>query len=197
MTSARLHIEIRGYWHTGGGVGSGAVADALVQRDSGGLPVLPGRHLKGLLREAVDAAGLWGWSGYEGLATVLFGERDEDTDSVPSAGALRVSDATLPPETAAWLAGTEAGRALRPGLFRTLHATAVDSKTGTAMDQSLRGIEVVVPLELEARITPVGSGSPADWGRRLEQVLPLVRAVGAQRQRGLGRAILSLKEETA
>lgn len=197
MRSARLHIEIRSYWHAGGGVGSGAVSDALVQRDSGGLPVLPGRHLKGLLREAVDAAGVWQWPGYEGLAATLFGERDEETGTVPAAGALRVTDATLPSETAAWLSGTEDGRALCPGLFRTLHTTAIDPESGTALDQSLHGSEVSVPLTLEARIAPVTGETPTDWGERLKEVLPLIRAVGAQRQRGLGRAVLSLKEETA
>ncbi|WP_421621538.1 RAMP superfamily CRISPR-associated protein [Alkalilimnicola ehrlichii] len=197
MKGARLRIDLRSYWHSGGGTSGGATADALVQRDAHGLPVVPGRHLKGLLREAVAAAGDWGWSGYTGLAEHLFGERSVEGERVPAPGCLRVGDARLRSDLADWLAETEEGRALRPGFYRTLHATAIDHRSGTALDRSLRGVEVTVPLQLVARVTPVSDRVPAAWMTRLGEVLPLIRAVGAQRSRGLGRAVLTLEEEAA
>jgi hypothetical protein len=45
-------VEISGWWHAGTGRGGGEDADAVVAKDRYGLPYLPGRHLKGLLRDA-------------------------------------------------------------------------------------------------------------------------------------------------
>jgi CRISPR/Cas system CMR subunit Cmr4 (Cas7 group RAMP superfamily) len=47
MGACNLKIDLRGYWHPGSGRGGGVVMDAMAHRDSTGLPVLPGRHLKG------------------------------------------------------------------------------------------------------------------------------------------------------
>ena len=52
----RLRFEIQSFWHAGSGRGDGAVADATVLRSRAGLPILPGRTVKGLLREACDLA---------------------------------------------------------------------------------------------------------------------------------------------
>lgn len=198
MSSARLIVDIRGYWHPGGGRGGGKVIDAIAHRDSTGLPVLPGRHLKGLLREACESAADWGWDGFTGLAERLFGERHRGGESgTPAPGCLRIGDARLPAAVADWLA-SDAGTELQPGLFRPLHATAVEHDTGTAKERSLRGTEVVVPLCLEAEIRVLpGHTAPEDWRQRLEELLPLIRAVGGRRSRGLGRANLSLREGEA
>jgi len=197
MSAATLHIDIRHYWHAGGGRGAGAVLDAVVHRDPNGLPLLPGRHLKGLLRDALARAEAWEWGGFTpGIAEQLFGRpADERQPSEP--GALRVTDATLPGELAAWLA-SESGRGSLPHLFRSLYATAIDHDSGTARDKSLRGIEVTVPLTLSARIEPVpGREPPEGWPALLASVLPLIDAVGAHRSRGLGRAVLRIEEERA
>lgn len=194
MSTHRIKIDLRGYWHPGGGRGQGMVLDATCHRDADGLPVLPGRHLKGLLRDALERAEAWGWNDYAGLASALFGDRPEDTaDVTPNPGSLRIGDARLPDDIAAHLA-SDAGKPLRTGLFRSLYATAVSHQTGTAEDRSLRGIEVVVPLQLHADISLIpGREAPADWPMRLDAVLPLIDAVGAHRNRGLGRAVLTLE----
>ena len=190
-----LRIDLRGYWHAGGGRGGGAVVDAVVHRDSRGLPVVPGKHLKGLLRDAVERAEAWGWAGYEQLSDSLFGSRTEAIaqGEIPRAGGLRVGDGRLPAAVSDWL-GSEAGKKLQPGLFRHLYTSAVEHKSGTALDQSLRGMEVTVPLQLEAHISVVcGNNLPADWVEMIQRILPLIDAVGAYRTRGLGRAVLTLE----
>lgn len=198
MNAYRLTIDLRGYWHPGGGRGGGAVLDAVTHRDSSGLPVLPGRHIKGLLREALECAEDLGWDGYAGLAGVLFGDRTETVSGgIPAPGSLRVSDGTLPEATRNWLSDSKRQRRLVPHLYRSLFATAIDTETGTAMDKTLRGIEVIVPLLLHARIEPM-PGRPApteDWFQRVRDCLPLIDAVGAHRRRGLGRAVLGLEED--
>jgi len=198
MSGCTLIVDLRSYWHAGAGRGGGAVLDAVVHRDGNGLPVLPGRHLKGLLRDALERAEAYQWPGYTNLATRVFGARAGADRSPDSVATVRVGDAALPDELTAWLAGTSEGRALIPNLYRGIYATAVDHDTGTARDMSLRGIEVTVPLELRARIEPVSADGPPPegWADHLRDVLPLIDAVGAHRTRGLGRAVLSL-EETA
>lgn len=200
MTVATLHIDIRHYWHAGGGRGAGAVLDAIVHRDPDGLPVLPGRHLKGLLRDACLRAEAWKWEGFTpGLAHQLFG-RPAGDNQPSEPGALRVTDATLPPELTAWLTwdgenDPRGGKCYLPYLFRSLYATAIEHDSGTAHGKTLRGIEVTVPLALTARVEPVpGRAPPEGWPGLLADVLPLIDAVGAHRSRGLGRAVLHIEE---
>lgn len=192
----QIQIDIKSYWHPGGGRGQGMVLDATCHRDRHGLPVLPGRHLKGLLRDALERAEQWKWGGYEGLADTLFGERTEqDRNHSPKPGALRVGDARLPEPIVNHLS-SDAGKDLIPGLFRPLYSTAIDHKSGTADDQSLRGVEVVVPLTIHANLTPIPGQNPPDgWNQKLKDALHLIDAVGAHRNRGLGRAVLTLEED--
>ena len=73
----------------------------------------------------------------------------------------------------------------------------MEHDSGTALDRSLRGIELVVPLTLRSRIDLVADARHRDleetWHTLLAAALPLVRAVGASRSRGLGRAVLRLE----
>ena len=40
-------------WHAGSGLSSGAEADAVVIKDSNNLPYLPGKTIKGLVKDAL------------------------------------------------------------------------------------------------------------------------------------------------
>jgi len=192
-----LHIALKTYWHSGTGHGLGAAVDAATYRDADDLPALPGRHIKGLLRDALEQAQAWGWEGHAdgSLLRALFGHRTEQVGAgeIPASGLLRVSDARLPAQLCAWLR-QDAQRAPRAALFRVLQSTAVDEHSASARDHSLRGIEVVVPLDLQADIEPLpGATLPSGWDERVRAVLPLIPAVGAHRTRGLGRALLELE----
>lgn len=195
MSMQTLCVDIQHFWVSGTGRGSGALLDATAHRDANGLPVVPGRHLKGLLRDAIEAAQEWNWPGYEGMAAALFGDRTEGVPrgTVPRRGALRVGDARLPDAVIALLTNGAAAKR-KDGLFRVLSSTRIDGRSGTAMDQTLRSMEVVVPLQLYSTVeTVAGIEAPQDWPRLIRAVLPLISAVGAHRSRGLGRAVLSLQ----
>jgi hypothetical protein len=56
MKTLTLKLDILSYWHAGSGRGAAALADAVVVRDDTGLPYLPGRTVKGLVRDAMDLA---------------------------------------------------------------------------------------------------------------------------------------------
>jgi CRISPR/Cas system CSM-associated protein Csm3 (group 7 of RAMP superfamily) len=56
MTEATLTLQLHSFWHAGSGRGRSAVLDAEVARDDAGLPFLPGKSVKGLLRKAATLA---------------------------------------------------------------------------------------------------------------------------------------------
>ncbi len=195
----KLKIEILSYWHPGTGQGQGSYLDAVTHRSGHGLPCLPGRTVKGLLRDAV-----YRWEGFDGydsaglpepsITDQLFGPYGEEGEATWP-GLLRISDATLADQETAYL--TDNPRLIE-GLYRDHFSTAIDHGSGTAKEKSLRGIELVVPLVLYAHIDEVSGAHYTDltkeWPQRLEEALPLVRAVGAHRSRGLGRAVLELEK---
>jgi hypothetical protein len=195
MNNATLTIDIRGYWHPGTGRGSGFHLDAVTHEGADGLPRLPGRTLKGLLRDAVLRAEHWGWAEVPAGSTErLFGPLGRD-GAQTRPGLLRVADATLPADVGAWLSQTQEGRDLVPGLYSEHFSTAIEHDSGVARPRSLRGMRVVVPLTLEAEVAEV-PGVPApegDWRSLLQAVFPLIPAVGAHRTRGFGRAVLAWK----
>lgn len=201
-------IDIGSYWHPGSGRGSGSHLDALVENDADGLPFISGRMLKGLLRDAVNRLEHWGrLTEFKiddvSLVESLFGSRGFKTDgkdNVPrnltDPGNIKVGDAQLPEELHQWLA-YKAHDAHRKQLYREVYSTAINSKTGAAEHHSLRGTQVVVPLQLEARLEWIGASEAGNWTQIIGEALPLIRAVGAQRSRGYGRALLHIKENRA
>ncbi|WP_172202829.1 RAMP superfamily CRISPR-associated protein [Niveibacterium sp. COAC-50] len=196
MSYKTLTVTFHDFWHSGSGRGTGNLIDASIDRDAARLPYLPGRQLKGLLREALATLESLGHVA-TGNTSALFGEgADADAgetrhDSKP--GALQVSDARLPEPIVAWLqAGNQRDAAkLRAELTRPIFATTIDEASGTARDQSLRSTEVTIPLTLEAQIEGPDSD---DWVATLNRALPLIRAAGAHRSRGLGRCTVQWKE---
>jgi CRISPR/Cas system CSM-associated protein Csm3 (group 7 of RAMP superfamily) len=195
-----IRFNIQSYWQAGSGRGGGALVDALVQKNNHGLPFLPGRTIKGLLRDAVYRAEQWGHVPAE-TTRCLFGSHAPEegiTRLETEAGALAISDAVLPPELSAWLSHPDTDPQLRQGLFKQISATTIEPATGCANDKSLRTIEVTIPLTLTAQITVLNKKriNTIDWGKGrqcidyLKPCLKLIRAVGASRSRGLGRVTL-------
>jgi CRISPR/Cas system CSM-associated protein Csm3 (group 7 of RAMP superfamily) len=192
MNQYTLIVDVHDWWQPGTGLGSGAHLDELAHVDADGLPELPGRTLKGLLRDAVTRAEELGWV-EKGITERLFGRRDDTDDGRTSPGCLRVGSARLPEAERRWLALAEAEDA-RAQLFSEISATAIDRQSGSAVEHSLRGIQVVLPLTISAPIGLVpGRDAPAGWQKALRLSLPLIRAVGSGRSRGLGRATLTLE----
>lgn len=210
-----LSVDIRSYWHAGTGRGSGSHLDALVERDEAGLPFVSGKMLKGLLRDAVTRAATWQVLSLpdgeenrldaEALVTCLFGSSGFQDDGLPrdetKPGLLKFTDARMPAALIQWLKGNSPEhQQLRDCLFRSVYSTAISSDSGVAKPSSLRGQQVAVPMLLESRVSlieavKVDCQYPSlieAWPDILQQALPLVRAIGANRTRGLGRAKLTL-----
>lgn len=194
----KLHLELMHYWHVGTGSGRGGHLDAVVRRDELGLPLIPGRSLKGLLREAVRKAHALGWYGNaEDPSTLLFGGSSQAaSDGYSRPGALRVSDARLPSalrDAIAAHSGQQRG-ALVSTFYREMFSTAIDEHSGTAREHTLRGIEVAVPCKLVADLEALEPATDPQWAETVRAALPLLRAVGGHRTRGYGRVRIVLED---
>lgn len=186
IESRTLQIELLDYWHVGSGKGRGSHLDAIVDRDSQKLPYIPGKMVKGVLRQAVHCLESWGHCKPD-TTKKMFGAREESGD-----GSIFISDARLSKDVADYLAQEEQAE-YRQQLFAEYFSTAVEHASGSALDKSLRGIELVVPCCLQSEIT-LSNASVENGFEVIKQALPLIRAIGAHRSRGLGRCNISIEE---
>ena len=198
----KLSVNFLSYWHAGTGLGDGAGHDASVLRDTNGLPFLPGKSLKGVLRNAMKKADKLGWFksiALDDITTGLFGashlddeqNRDEANRSTQRQSIIFVSNATLPANDILFLTDP-ANAELIGGLFRRVASTKIndDTSQGTAVDGSLRAMEVAVPLDLTAEISIDESLEQARKDAFKQAILlslPLVEGLGAKRTRGFGK----------
>jgi hypothetical protein len=138
---------------------------------------------------------LSGWDQPMGsdIATRLFGSWGRESGN-NAPGILEVRNATLPPEIAEPI---RRDVRLRNALFEVLYATAINPDTGAAKNRSLRSMRVAVPMTLVGTIAlrpdvSANAELTERWDHVIEAALPLVLAVGAHRNRGLGDAVLWL-----
>ena len=178
MNIIQYKIEFYSNWHCGSGLAAGADVDALVVKDADGLPYVPGRTLKGLLREAAHAL-----YGETDLTASIFGISGEE--EVPECGDRTgqafFGNAVLVEKDAVLADG------LVPYLFQTFASTAID-ESGIAKDNSLRRIETVVPCTLAGSIRNVPDGGK----ELLEKAMQMVKRMGTGRNRGYGRCKITI-----
>lgn len=182
-------IDFHTYWHCGSGLAKGADVDALVIKDKKGLPYIPGKTIKGLIREAVDDIINYAGEKYQNEDYLkLFGYTDSDTNEEKKDVEGKISEAFFGNATL-----TEAEDILDNGLqrylFDSLSNTAI-GKDGTARKHSLRKMEVVVPCQLEGEILDV----PTSMKPLLIDALRYIKCMGSSRNRGLGRCTIKEKE---
>lgn len=179
MSTIKYEIEFFSNWHCGSGLAAGADVDALVIKDNNGLPYVPGRTLKGLLREAAVVL-------FEDDKTVnlIFGVSGDQDNHMT--GTSFFSNATLPRAEYQYI--VEQG--LAQHLYQTFASTRID-ENGIAKDNTLRKIETVVPCKLEGEILNV----PNDAEQIVEDSMHYIKRMGTGRNRGYGRCRISIRKE--
>lgn len=208
MRQVVLRLDFLSYWHAGTGKGAAAMADAVVFRDEAGLPCLPGRTVRGLVRAAMERAAVAGrvdparvvkWFGTPKAGVESAGEVDSEKKIEAArfstqAGLLWFGSAHLPESWRRWAAtGSPDGRKVTAELTTHIASTAIDSD-GKARDETLRVSEVTVPMTLRAVVR--GPADDPGWKDDLQAALPLLRSAGTRRHRGYGRVRAVLEEET-
>ena len=204
MHTGEILFDILTWWHIGTGRGDGPVVDAAVARTPEGLPFIPGRTVKGLARETVALAVEAGfatrqeqqqWFG-SGLvddeqsgAILTPDNRERRLDEYrfrTEPGSLRFESAILGEAWARWARSGSAAAAL---VYGSISSTRVNA-AGVADDQTLRRIEVVVPMRLRARV----EGLTPRAVEVLREALPIfLRGMGSHRHRGFGRTVVTLE----
>lgn len=174
MSNIKYTIKFYSQWHCGSGLSAGADVDALVVKDKNEMPYVPGKTIKGLVREAVE--GLMQFTGTaEAKAELIvkaFGKEGEIT------GCTHFGNAELAEYEYQAIVDAKASQFL----YNKVTTTAI-SDDGTAQDHSLRSIETVIPCTLHGDITDV----PEELTDDIVKSLGLIKRIGHKRTRGLGR----------
>ncbi len=193
-------ITFHAYWHVGSGLSGGASTNALVLKNSLGLPFIPGRTLKGLLREAAETMK----SIHPGFIPDkfiddVFGPRTEER-AIDKASEYLLgygsffSNAELSTELSSALTKEQGDENLKSYLYHNLSSTAIgkDGK-GQALDHTLRRVQVTIPLSLYAYID--NFPDEEEYIQYMNRCFKWVKRMGVNRNRGLGRCFLELKSK--
>ena len=176
-------------WHCGSGLSAGADIDLLVIKDKNRLPFVPGKTIKGLVKEAMtDILDFTG----KGDAPInkLFGmpnakETDEGKDS--NEGDLFFTNANLSQEIANEIIASKTA----DYLYLSVSSTAI-AENGVADNHTLRKMEVTIPCDLYGQILNV----PNEYVELLTKSLKFVKRLGQNRNRGLGRCDINVIDTT-
>lgn len=180
----KYQITFYNDWHCGSGLAAGADVDLLVVKDRQGLPYVPGKTIKGLVREALEETYALQQKDTEPLVKMLGRETDNPDETKDARGEMSQGKSFF---TNAELDDKEAGAIVAAGatdyLYRSIASTAIDPATGTADEHSLRRMQVTVPCVLHGRILDV----PAGLGDDVLMALRYIKRLGQSRNRGYGR----------
>lgn len=182
----KYKIEFHSDWHCGSGLAAGADVDALVVKDNDGLPFVPGKTMKGLVREAIeDMMSLKEIKEVEdkGAFVKAFGYFDNKEQK--ERGDIFFTNAELSEDERKAITENNAARFL----YRAVSSTAIDND-GIAVEHSLRKTEVVVPCTLHGKIINV----PDELQSDIERALKYIKRLGQNRNRGLGRCTITKED---
>jgi len=167
----KYEVKFLDYWHLSSGLSAGAKLDSSVVKDKDGLPYLSGKTLKGLVREMAELLD------DDAFIKSCFGVEGVDM------GRCYFSNVTLSKEVQEQIVTNK----LQDNLYDEIASTKIEN--GIAVDNSLREIEVVVPLILYGTIDDV----PTDYKEKIIQSLKMIKRMGLNRNRGLGRCEIKVE----
>lgn len=194
MLRTTMILKMQGYWAVGSGKGGGNEVDNRIDRDSEGLPYIPGKMLKGLIKDACNRLNQSGNSSYS-FVEEIFGSSEENKGlnrTSTNSGKIYISDARLSPALRYALL-EEKNLAAKNNITRNIYSTAIDDETGIAKKASLRGYEVAVPMELYATLECDCDKTVLDSIKTATS--KLVYAVGSHKSRGLGEVVIEFRDE--
>lgn len=187
-------IKFHTDWHCGSGLAAGADVDALVVKDKDGLPFVPGKTMKGLIREAIEEMELPIEENDRNLFIQAFGnsedrnansrltEESENYDFLQK-GETFFTNAELSEDERLAIVSNNAARFM----YRSISSTAIDDD-GIAVEHSLRKTEVVVPCTLEGEILGINDRNLAE---EILKALSYIKRLGQNRNRGFGRCTIT------
>lgn len=187
----KYKIEFHTDWHCGSGLAAGADVDALVVKDEKGMPFIPGKTIKGLVREAVEE--IRGFQGKQDAEAFVKAFGFFDDKERKEKGCMFFTNASLEQKKEQdeelkeydIIVSNNAARFM----YRDIASTAIDND-GIAKEHSLRKMQVVVPCTLYGEILNV----PDDMAGDIIQSFGFIKRMGQNRNRGLGRCTITVVE---
>ena len=177
MSTIKYEIIFFSNWHCGSGQAAGADVDMLVIKDCQGLPYVPGKTIKGLLRDAATVL-----SCPKAFVDRIFGVSGDKVN--PQLGDAYFCNATFPKTESDYIVSEK----LTPYLYQSFASTAIDDQ-GIGKNATLRKVETVVPCKLEGSILCV----PEDAVSKFIELMKYIKRIGVGRNRGFGRCQLTIK----
>jgi len=191
MKDLYYKVKLLSDWHCSCGLNAGADVDLLVIKDQNGLPFIPGKTIKGLLKEAAYYIGEFSENNesWVKFSKDVFGiKTTKNQDSNQSdPGFCYFSNVVLSETIQNKLKDNDL---LKDNLYRQISSTAIN-ENGVAKKHSLRKIEVVIPLELYGKIADLHD----EYFEKILKCLAFVKQLGLSRNRGLGRCIITRWEK--
>lgn len=185
MKNLKYKIQFYSEWQCGSGLAAGADVDALAIKDKEGLPFVPGKTMKGLVREALET--IYDMRGEDKSSFIkLFGnskdksniEKETAKVSFMEKGETFFTNASLDSDTYSKIKENHAAKYL----YKSIASTSIEDN-GIAERHSLRKIETVIPLTLHGEIKRIPDG----LDNEVEKALHFIKRIGFNRNRGLGR----------
>jgi len=155
------------YWHLSSGLSGGAKFDNFVIKDKYNLPYIPGKTIKGILREIAEKKD-------KNFTKKYFGEDDKQGEAFFSNCEIEEKESIIINN-------------LQEYLYDTVTFTRLENKI--AMDNSLREIEVVVPVILKGEIKNIEKKDV----EIMKNILMSVKRMGLNRNRGFGRCKIEVE----
>ena len=180
MKTIRYKIQFFSCWHCGSGLSAGADVDALVVKDKDGMPFVPGKTMKGLIREAVENY-VFLTGGDSTAVDETFGSEAD------LKGSAFFSNAALDEREQKAIVSNGAQKFM----YNKMTTTAID-ENGIAKEHSLHSLETVVPCTLTGFVADVTE----PMAKIIGESLGLIKRIGLKRNRGLGRCNITLVEES-
>lgn len=166
-------------WHCGSGLAAGADIDTLVIKDKDNLPFVPGKTIKGLIKEAVDDINQFSTNKIDIEKIKKAFGYFKNADNLDK-GDLFFTNAELPENQRETIVKNNASKFL----YRTIASTAIDDD-GIAVEHSLRKMEVTVPCTVKGSI--IADTIDEDIVKIICKSFDYIKRLGQNRNRGLGR----------
>ena len=173
-------IKFLDYWHISSGKSGGALYDVLVLKDKNKLPFIPGKTIKGLIRD----------NAYQlGLLNIENTFKDSNLEKCLGKAELRGECYFSNVELNEKEKNSIISNNLQNFLYDRLTFTALDENR-VAKDDTLRDFEVVIPIILHGYIEVC-----EECKEEIKRLLKMIKRLGLNRRRGLGRCEIIIKDE--
>jgi len=177
-------IELLSEWHIGSGLGAGAETDSEILKDDKGLPYIPGKTIKGLLKDVFnDISDVNPTKISSDSIVKVFGNFDGNNNRSIK-GSAYFSNAVLDEAETNEIVSN----GLQSFLYKNITSTAID-KNGIADNKSLRTREICMPLKMKGIIEV-----EEQYKSEIALAIKWIRHIGVNRNRGLGRCKFIIEE---